>query len=75
MIKYKIFKQKDSWEGMDNFNLGGIPKGLTGEEAAKRKSEGKVNKITDKNGKSYAKIIADNLFTFFNFIWAVITIV
>ena len=60
---------------MDNFNLGGIPKGLTGEEAAKRKSEGKVNKITDKNGKSYAKIIADNLFTFFNFIWAVITIV
>ena len=60
---------------MDNFNLGGIPKGLTGEEAAKRKSEGKVNKITDKNGKSYAKIIADNLFTFFNLIWAVITIV
>ena len=60
---------------MDNFTLGGIPRGLSREEAAKRKSEGKANIVTDKNGKSYLKIIADNLFTFFNLVWAIITVV
>ena len=60
---------------MDNLSLGKIPRGLSREEAAKRKSEGKANIVTDKNGKSYAKIIADNLFTFFNLIWLIITVV
>ena len=61
---------------MDNFEkASGIPEGLSSREAAKRKSEGKSNIITEKAGKSYAKIVADNLFTFFNFIWAVITVV
>ncbi len=60
---------------MDSLTLGGIPRGLSREEAAKRKSEGKANIVTDKNGKSYLKIIADNLFTFFNLVWAVITVV
>ncbi len=61
---------------MDNFEkASGIPEGLTSREAAKRKSEGKANIITEKAGKSYSKIVCDNLFTFFNLIWAVITVV
>ena len=61
---------------MDNFEMaGGVPRGLSSEEAAKRKRDGKANIITDKAGKSYLKIVADNLFTFFNLIWAIITVV
>ncbi len=61
---------------MDNFEkAGGVPKGLSSKEAAKRKSEGKSNIVTEKAGKSYLRIFADNLFTFFNFIWAIITVV
>ncbi len=52
-----------------------IPRGLTSEEAARLKSEGKANIVSDKTGKSYWKIIGDNLFTFFNLIWAIITAV
>lgn len=61
---------------MENFDLGrSIPKGLSSEEAARLKNEGKSNVIKDKAGKSYLKIISDNLFTFFNLIWAIITVV
>ena len=61
---------------MENFDeTHGVPQGLTSLAAAQLKSEGKSNITTDKIGKSYFKIIADNLFTFFNLIWAVITLV
>ena len=61
---------------MDNFDVvQGIPKGLTSEEAALLKSKGKSNITTDKIGKSYLRIVCDNLFTYFNLIWAIITIV
>jgi len=61
---------------MDNFEMaGGVPRGLSSEEAAQRKRDGKANIITDKAGKSYLRIVADNLFTFFNLIWAIITVV
>ena len=61
---------------MDNFEKArGVPQGLSSAEAAKRKSEGKSNIVTEKAGKSYIKIVTDNLFTFFNLIWAVITTV
>ena len=49
--------------------------GLSSEEAAALCAEGKVNVSTEKNGKSYLKIVTDNLFTFFNCVWAVITLV
>ena len=52
----------------------GIPKGLTSEEVAERVAEGKVNISDEKVGKSYGKIIRDNLFTFFNLIWLVVTV-
>jgi cation-transporting ATPase E len=61
---------------MKNFNEAqSIPEGLSSEEAKRRAKEGKANVTTDKAGKSIPKILADNLFTFFNLIWAIITLV
>lgn len=62
---------------MENIDLRateGIPEGLTSEEVAKLRAEGKVNISDERVGKSYGKIIRDNLFTFFNFIWLVVTV-
>ncbi|MBQ8380718.1 MAG: HAD-IC family P-type ATPase [Clostridia bacterium] len=49
--------------------------GLTSAEASALALEGKVNKVTAKIGKSYVRIIFDNVFTFFNMIWLVVTAV
>ena len=52
-----------------------IPDGLTSEQAASLILKGLCNKAETKAGKSYIKIIFDNLFTFFNMIWAIVTAV
>ncbi len=52
----------------------GIPEGLSSEEVRELTAEGKVNKTNEEVGKSYAKIIKDNLFTFFNLVWAIVTV-
>ncbi len=49
-------------------------KGLTSDEVAEQKRLGNVNVAKERAGKSYLKIVADNLFTYFNLIWAVITL-
>ena len=49
--------------------------GLSSEEARLRAERGQTNTVKEKSGKSYLKIIGDNLFTFFNLIWAIITVV
>ena len=49
--------------------------GLTDAAAEALKLEGKVNKVNTKVGKSYFGIIRDNLFTFFNMIWLVVSVV
>ena len=46
--------------------------GLSSAEVAERLAEGKVNVSNKKHGKSYAKIISDNLLTFFNLVWAIV---
>ena len=51
----------------------GIPEGLTKDEAEQLAREGKVNDSNEKVGKSYLKILADNLFTYFNLVWAIVT--
>ena len=51
----------------------GIPEGLTRIEAERLAAEGKVNNSNEKVGKSYGKILADNLFTYFNLVWAIVT--
>ncbi len=52
-----------------------IPDGLTSEAAYSLINKGLCNKAESKAGKSYLKIIYDNLFTFFNMIWAIVTVV
>ena len=49
--------------------------GLSSEEIDKQKELGNVNVVTEKVGKSYGRIIAENLFTFFNFVWAIVAAV
>lgn len=51
----------------------GIPAGLTQDEVRKLTAEGKVNNSNEKVGKSYKRILADNLFTYFNLVWAIVT--
>jgi cation-transporting ATPase E len=59
---------------MENNERIDFPSGLTYEDALRLKSEGKVNVSKEKVGKSYLRIICDNLFTYFNLIWLVMTL-
>ncbi len=52
----------------------GIPEGLTSDEVARLVQEGKVNVSGEKVGKSYGRIIRDQLFTYFNLVWLVVTL-
>ena len=49
--------------------------GLSSEEVAREKAAGHVNVVKEKTGKSYGKIIADNLITFFNLMYIAVTVV
>ena len=49
--------------------------GLTVKEAEMRKRAKMSNRVKTKTGKSYFRIVSDNLFTYFNLIWAVIVAV
>ncbi len=52
----------------------GIPEGLTSDEVAELKANGKVNISDEAVGKSYGKIIRDNLFTYFNLVWLIVAV-
>lgn len=49
-------------------------KGLTNEEVAAKIKQKKVNKIKTKTEESYIKIVARNLFTYFNLIFLIISL-
>ena len=49
--------------------------GLTTAEVEEQRAKGNVNLVTEKIGKSYGRIISENLFTFFNFVWAIVAAV
>lgn len=49
--------------------------GLTSAEVAEERRRGNVNVVKEKAGKSYGRIIADNLLTFFNLVWAIVSVV
>ena len=49
--------------------------GLTSAQVAAEVAAGHVNVSKEKSGKSYGRIVADNLFTFFNMVWAIVTVV
>ncbi len=59
---------------MENKEHLDLPRGLSSDEAERLKSEGKVNVSDEKVGKSYFKIVRDNLFTYFNLIWLLMTV-
>lgn len=46
--------------------------GLSLKEVENRQAQKLINKVTNKNSKSYLSIICSNTFTFFNLIWAII---
>ena len=52
-----------------------LPTGLTSTEVQEQESLGNKNVVNEKVGKSYGRIIADNLLTFFNFVWALVAVV
>ena len=60
---------------MENKNLTEEYAGLSSGEVAELTREGKVNIDNDKSGKGYLGIIADNLLTFFNLVYLIITVV
>lgn len=49
--------------------------GLTSEQVKSQVEAGLVNTVKEKVGKSYARIISDNLLTFFNFVWALVAVI
>lgn len=49
-----------------------IEQGLTSEMVTERKKNKLTNKSRKKNSKSYLRIVYENTFTYFNFIWALI---
>lgn len=49
--------------------------GLSSEEVQRQRELGNVNVVTEKVGKSYGRIIADNLLTYFNLVYLIVTIV
>ncbi len=49
--------------------------GLTSDGVKAARERGETNKIKEKHGKSYLRIVSDNLFTFFNLVWAVVAII
>ena len=49
--------------------------GLSSAEAEERRKAGLNNRVKSKTGKSYLRIIIDNLCTYFNLIWAIIVVV
>ena len=49
-----------------------IDKGLSNEQVCERISQKLLNNTKQKTSKSYLKIFADNIFTFFNFLWLAI---
>lgn len=49
--------------------------GLSSEEVAEQIAKGNVNVSNEKVGKSCGRIIAENLLTFFNLVWAIVAVV
>jgi cation-transporting ATPase E len=59
----------------ENKDFSGELYGLTSEQVDEQRALGHVNISREKAGKSYLRIIFDNLFTFFNMVWAIIAVV
>ena len=52
-----------------------LPEGLTSEDVDVQIDLGYVNVVKERAGQTYTQILLENLLTFFNLIWAIITVV
>lgn len=60
---------------MENANTPrNLPEGLSTEEVARRRAAGQINVSRERAGKSYVRIVTDNLCTFFNLVWAIVAV-
>lgn len=61
----------------DNLNINeeAVSSALSTEQVREQVALGNVNRVKEKGGKSFLKIISDNLFTFFNLVWALVAVV
>lgn len=66
-------KKRKNDEIVERFEPG-IDEGLTFIQVKQREKQGLCNKVKQKSSKSIFRILFDNIFTFFNFIWLVIFI-
>ena len=71
----RAFNMAESTQDVDirKDDFADMPEGLSSEEVDTQIRLGNVNVTKGKSGKSYLRIITDNLFTFFNLIWAIVT--
>lgn len=70
----KRLKPPSNFDSVERFDVP-VEKGLTTEQVQSRWESGLVNVDTSKRGKSIAGIIFSNIFTFFNIIYLVITVI
>lgn len=63
--------KKKKQEPIQRFDVN-IDEGLTNEQVQSRVSQKLTNKTKKSSGKSYTRIVCENVFTFFNLIWAAI---
>ena len=68
--------EKIERETAENTEIQALPvSGLSSDEVLEKKALGQVNIVKEKPGKSYGKIIADNLFRIFNLMYLIVTVV
>ncbi|MGN1162600.1 MAG: HAD-IC family P-type ATPase, partial [Christensenellales bacterium] len=63
--------KKKTQEPIERFEAA-IEKGLDGEQVKLRQSQKLTNAAKKSSGKSYTRIVCENVFTFFNFLWLAI---
>ncbi|MCH5157094.1 MAG: HAD-IC family P-type ATPase [Clostridiales bacterium] len=76
-LKAKLYKRvrlPSDLDAVERFNPS-METGLTTEQVGKRFEQGLVNVDTNKKGKSILGIILSNIFTFFNVVYIIITVV
>lgn len=73
-VAHATARERESFVTTEETVNTALPGGLTTDEAARLAAEGKRNISKDRNGKSYLRIITDNLFTFFNMVWAIVAV-
>lgn len=70
-------RQKELIHGMEIIDIRateGIPEGLTSEEVRELTAQGKVNISDERVGKSYGRIIRENLFTYLNLVYLIVVV-